>query len=133
MYLIFYIIHVKPIKQKKFNVINFIDRLNSEMPALPTEKDCMKMLHEYVTHDLFVNHRDEMEQFLIGAERSENSLRQIVKLLFIRKYVNHNQSGACGLNEEEFDMYLRKNLPQHFQAMQALAYIYDYVRCNIFS
>ena len=114
-------------------MINFVDRLNSEIPTLSTEKDCMKMLRQYITHDLFVNHRDEMETFLIGSERSELSLNQIVENLFIRKYVNHNQSGTCSMNSDELDMYLRRNLPQHFQSMQMLSYVYNYIRCNSFS
>ena len=91
------------------------------------------MLRQYITHDLFVNHRDEMEDFLIGCERSELSLSQIVENLFIRKYVNHNQSGTCSMTSDKLDMYLRKNLPQHFQAMQMLSYVYNYIRCNNFS
>lgn len=114
-------------------MINFVDRLNSEMPSLVTEKDCMKMLRQYITHDLFVNHRDEMEDFLIGCERSELSLSQLVENLFIRKYVNHNQSGTCCMTSDKLDMYLRKNLPQHFQSMQMLSCVYNYIRCNNFS
>lgn len=114
-------------------MINFVDRLNSEIPALVSTKQCLKFLDQYITFDLFENHRDEVEQVLIGMVRSKFTLKNIVDDLFIKKYVNHNQSGTCSSTADELDIILRKELPEYFQAMQMLSNVYNYIRCNNFS
>lgn len=114
-------------------MINFVDKLNSEIPTLISTKACLKLLDQYITFDLFEKHRDDIENVLVGKPRTKYTLKNIVDDLFIKKYVNHNQSGTCSSTADELDLILRENLPEHFQALQMLSKVYNYIRINKFS
>lgn len=111
-------------------MIGLIDRLSSKINFVPSQKECMKLLNEFVTHDLFTNHYCEIERVLTGFPKSEQSLSNIVEDLFIKRYVNEGYNGSPTSTSISLDNILRSNLTEHFQVMQYLSSIYEYSRQN---
>lgn len=111
-------------------MIGLIDRLTSKINFIPSEKDCMKLLNEYVTHDLFTNHYNEVMHVLTGFQKNERSLSNIVEDLFIKRYVNSGYNGSPTSTSISLDKCLRSNLTEHFQVMQYLSSLYKYSRMN---
>ena len=60
-------------------MIGLIDCLSSKINFVPSQKECMKLLNEFVTHDLFTNHYREIERVLTGFPKNE----QWGKIVFI--------------------------------------------------
>lgn len=111
-------------------MIGLIDRLSSKINFVPSQKECMKMLNEYVTHDLYTNHYSKIEHVLIGFPKNERSLSNIVENLFIKRYVNKGYNGSPTSTSISLDNILRSDLTEHFQIMQYLSSIYEYSRLN---
>lgn len=111
-------------------MIGLIDRLNSRITFMPSQKDCMNWLNEFVTHDLFTNHYREIESVLTGFPKNEQSLSSIVKDLFIKRYVNEGYNGSPTNTSKSLDNILRSDLTEHFQVMQLLSSLYEYSRQN---
>lgn len=111
-------------------MINLIDSLTSRIKFIPSEKECMTYLKEYVTHDLYTNHYNEIKSVLIGFPKNENSLTNIVNDLFIKRYVNDGFNGSPTSTSISLDNILRENLTEHFQIMQYLSRLYKYSRNN---
>lgn len=111
-------------------MIGLIDRLNNRINFVPSQKDCMKLLNEFVTHDLYTNHYREIERVLTGFSKNEQSLSNIVEDLFIKRYVNEGFNGSPTSTSISLDNILRSNLTEHFQIMQYLSSIYEYSRQN---
>jgi len=111
-------------------MINLIDSLNSKIECVPSQKDCIKLLHDYVTHDLFVNHYKEIESVLTGFSKTERTLSNVVDDLFIKRYVNEGFNGSPTNTSLSLDNILRENLTEHFQVMQYLSTLYKYSRTN---
>lgn len=111
-------------------MIGLIDRLSSRINFVPSQKECMKLLNEFVTHDLFTNHYREIERVLTGFPKNERSLSNIVEDLFIKRYVNEGYNGSPTSTSISLDNILRTDLIEHFQVMQYLSSIYEYSRQN---
>lgn len=111
-------------------MINLIDSLQSKINFVPSQKECIKFLHEVVTHDLFTNHKKEIESILMGFPKTERSLSNIVENLFITRYVNNGFNGSPTNTSMSLDRLLREDLTEHFQCMQWLSSLYKYSRVN---
>ena len=124
-----YFNYTVPVKQV-VKMIGLVERLTRKISFMPSERDCMKLLNEFVTHDLFTNHRNKIDKILLGFPKTEQSLSNIVEDLFLKRYVNEGFNGSPTDISITLDNLLRTNLTEHFQVMQYLSSIYEYSRKN---
>lgn len=106
--------------------INLITSLNSNITSIPTQQDCLEMLKESVSKEIFNNYLPLLRQngihFKTFTEVSSN-----IKVLFLECYVDH---GFHAIFNTALHNVIRNNLSNLHQTMQYLANLYIYARAN---
>lgn len=106
--------------------INLIASLNDNNFVIPTEQDCLNMLKESVSKEIFNNYLTLLRENGIYL-KTLNDVSGNIQVLFKNCYVNHGFHG--GFDKSLYDV-IRNNLSNLHQIMQYLAELYKYARAN---
>ena len=106
--------------------INLITSLHGNISFIPTEQECLDMLKESVSKEIFNNHLPLFRQNGIYF-KSLTEVSRDIKNLFLDCYVDHGFHAH--INKSLHDV-IRNNLSNLHQTMQYLANLYIYARAN---
>lgn len=106
--------------------INLITSLNSNISSIPSQQDCLNMLNESVSKEIFNNHLSLFRENGIYFKTLTEVSRDI-KTLFLDCYVDRGFHAS--INKSLHDV-IRNNLSNVHQTMQYLAALYNYARAN---
>lgn len=106
--------------------INLIASLNDNNFVIPTEQDCLNMLKESVSKEIFNNYLTLLRENGIYL-KTLNDVSGNIQVLFKNCYVNNGFHG--GFDKSLYDV-IRNNLSNLHQIMQYLAGLYRYARAN---
>lgn len=106
--------------------INLITSLNSNISSIPTQQECMTMLNESVSKEIFNNYLPLFRENGIRYN-TLNEVSRGIKTLFLDCYVDH---GFHAHVHKSLHDLIRNNLSDIHQTMQYLANLYVYARAN---
>ena len=106
--------------------INLITSLHGNITSIPTQQDCLNMLNESVSKEIFDNHLSLFRENGIYFKTLTEVSRDI-KTLFLDCYVDHGFHASI---DKSLHDVIRNNLSNVHQNMQYLAALYTYDRKN---
>ena len=106
--------------------INLITSLNGNISSIPSQQDCLNMLKESVSKEIFNNHLQLFRENGIYF-KTLNEVSRDIKTLFLTCYVDH---GFHDYIHKSLHDVIRNNLSNVHQTMQYLANLYIYARAN---
>ena len=108
------------------NSINLITSLHGNMSSIPTQQDCLNMLNESVSKEIFDNHLSLFRENGIYFKTLTEVSRDI-KTLFLDCYVDHGFHASV---DKSLHDVIRNNLSDVHQCMQYIAALYTHDRAN---
>lgn len=123
---IFYICNISRQIGVFMSSINLITSLNSNITSIPSQQECLEMLKESVSKEIFNNHLQLLRENGIHLKTLTEVSRDI-KSLFLNCYVDH---GFHAYFNKSLYTVIRNNLTNVHQTMQYLANLYIYARAN---
>lgn len=106
--------------------INLITSLHGKISSIPTQQDCLNMINESVSKEIFNNHLSLFRENGIYFKTLTEVSRDI-KTLFLDCYVDRGFHSS--IHKSLHDV-IRNNLSDVHQIMQYLAELYTYARAN---
>lgn len=106
--------------------INLITSLNSNISSIPTQQECLTLLNESVSKEIFNNYLPFFRENGIRYN-TLNEVSRGIKTLFLDCYVDH---GFHAHVHKTLHDLIRNNLSDIHQTMQYLANLYVYARAN---